>query len=81
MAPEIENLLLEHMRAIRAQLDDLARGLSELRARVSSIEHHLATIDHHLANMQGDIAVIHQRLDDQGTRLDRIERRLELTSA
>ena len=81
MAPEVENLLLEHMRVIRAQLDDLTRGLGELRGRVSSIEHHLATIDRHLANVQGDIAMIHQRLDEQGIRLDRIERRLELTPA
>ncbi len=74
MAPEVENLLLEHMRAIRAQLDDLSRGLGELRGRVSSMERHLA-------NVQTDIAMIHQRLDDQGVRLDRIERRLELTPA
>ena len=80
MATETENLVLEHLRAIRAQLDDLSRGLGELRGRVSSIEHQLATIDRHLANMQGDIAMIHQRLDDQGVRLDRIERRLELSS-
>ena len=74
MAPEGENLLLEHMRAIRAQLDDLTRGQSELRGRVSSMERHLA-------NVQSDIALIHQRLDEQGVRLDRIERRLELTPA
>ena len=81
MATETESLVLEHLRAIRAQLDDLSRDLGELRDRVSSIEHHLATIDRHLANMQGDIAIIHQRLDGHGTRLDRIERRLELTPA
>ena len=74
MSPETENLMLEHLRAIRAQLD-------ELRDRVSSIEHHLATIDRHLANMQGDIAIIHRRLDGHSTRLDRIERLLELTPA
>lgn len=74
MAPEVENLLLDHLRAIRAQLDGLIRGLGELRGRVSSI-------GSRLANVQGDIAMIHQRLDDQGERLDRIERRLELTPA
>ena len=74
MAPEVENLLLEHMRAIRAQLDDLSRGLGELRGHVSSMERHLA-------NVQTDIAMTHQRLDDQGEQLDRIERRLELTRA
>lgn len=74
MAPEVESLLLKHMRAIRAQLDDLSRGLGELRGPVSSMEHHLA-------NVHTDIAMIHQRLDDQGVRLDRIERRLELSTA
>lgn len=34
-----------------------------------------------MANLQADIALIHQRLDDQGGRLKRIERRLEISGA
>ena len=74
MNTEAENLVLEHLRAVRAKLDKIDNDLGDLRQRVSSIEHHLV-------NMQRDIVNIHERLDHQGERLDRIERRLELTES
>ena len=38
-------------------------------------------MERHLANMQSDIANVHLRLDHQGDRFDRIERRLELADS
>ena len=38
-------------------------------------------MERHLANLQTDVANVHQRLDNQGHRLDRIERRLELVDS
>ena len=71
MAAEGNNVVIEHLRAIRASLGKIERELADLRHRVSSIERHLA-------NLQSDVANIHLRLDGQGERLDRIEHRLEL---
>ena len=69
-----ENLVLEHLRAIRATLEKVERDLGDVRHRVGSIERHLAIL-------QSDIANVHLRLDHQGDRLDRIERRLELVDS
>jgi len=69
-----ENLILERLRAIRATAEKLKRDLGDVRHRVGSIERHLA-------NLQSDMAHVRLRLDGQGDRLDRIERRLELVDS
>jgi len=69
-----ENLILEHLRAIRATAEQLEPDLGDVRHRVGSIERHLA-------NLQSDMAHVRLRLDGQGDRLDRIERRLELVDS
>ena len=74
MNADVENLVLDQLRAIRAKVEKIDNDLGEFRQRVSSIERHLA-------GMQRDVANIHERLDRQGDRLDRIERRLELIDA
>ena len=78
MNGEVENLVLDHLRAIRNEMVDLRRELrtelGDLRQRVSSIERHLAT-------MPGDVALVHQRLDRLNERGERIERRLEISGA
>ena len=72
--PETENLALEYLRAIRAEMATLREDVRDLHQRVSSIERHLA-------NIRSDVADIHRRLDRHGDRLARIERRLELADA
>ena len=42
---------------------------------------HLRAMERHLANLQTDIGNVYLRLDHQGDRLDRIERRLELVDS
>ena len=61
-----DNLVLEHLRAIRTTLENIERELGDVRHRVGSMERHLA-------NLQTDIANVHLRLDHQGdrTRQDR----------
>ena len=56
-----ENLVLEHLRAIRATVERTERELGDVRRRVGSIEQHLA-------NLQSDVANLHLRLDHQGER-------------
>jgi len=45
------------------------------------VRHRVGSMERHLANLQSDIANVHLRLDHQGDRLDRIERRLELVDS
>ena len=71
MAAEGNNVVIEHLRAIRASLGKIEHEFADLRHPVSWMERHLA-------NLQSDVANIHLRLDGQSERLDRIEHRLEL---
>ena len=74
MNAETESLVLEHLRAIRADMGAVRDDVRDLRQRVSSVERHLA-------NIQNDIANIQRQLGTHGDRLERIERRLGLADA
>ena len=68
---EPENLMLDHLRAIRGEMRKMSEGMQSLNAEVTAIRQHLAgfmTIQEH---DHGDLASIK-------VRLDRIEKRLEL---
>lgn len=67
MASEPENLVLEHLRAIRAGVDALRHDVREIKKTQAAVLQVLAS---HEARLQ--------HIED---RLDRIERRLELTDA
>ena len=81
MNADVESLVLEQLRAICGEIGTLRQDMGEVRQRVSSMERHLADMQRLLANQQGDVALVHQRLDHVGEPLERIERRLELTDA
>ena len=64
MADETTNLVLDHVRHIRGQLDGMAADIHDMKLRVTNVEEGLALVNRRL-----------ERVDE---RLDRIERRLDL---
>ena len=64
MPDETNNLVLEHVRHIRGQLDGVAHDIAEIKTAQSGILQLLASHDARLLRVE--------------TRLDRIERRLDL---
>jgi len=74
MTENVENLLLEHMKSIRAQLDRIERDIQDLKARMGSLEIHSVA-------MQSEVVRHSARFDEFDTRLIRIERRLDLRDA
>jgi hypothetical protein len=76
-----ENLVLEHSRAIRNELAQVKDDTSEIKMRLTSIDERLTLAEKGIANVHGDFAIIQIRMDKQGDRLERIEKRLELTPA
>jgi tetrahydromethanopterin S-methyltransferase subunit G len=74
MTDNTENLILEHLRAIRSKLDQHSDEFRNVKLRLSSIETQMA-------NVHSDLAILHGRIDGVEQRLDRIEKRLELTDA
>jgi uncharacterized coiled-coil protein SlyX len=68
---DVDNLVLEHLRAIRADMADLKERMTNLEIRMSAIEQQLSGLT--VAVYAG-----HNRLQDLQHRVERIERRLDL---
>lgn len=78
MSEKIDNLILEHLRAMRASIERVENAMDELRLRLGQVEEHIAGMRRDMSMLHADIAIIHKRLDSHDQRQSRIERRLEL---
>jgi prefoldin subunit 5 len=71
---ETENLILEHLRAIRATQDRHSDDLREIKGRLGILESQVGSLTAQYASLSN-------RLDRMDERVARIERRLELREA
>lgn len=76
---EVENLILEHLKRFQAGQDRIERKLDEVFRRLSNLENGQAAIIQHLGNLAAADAQQQLAADGFNARLERIERRLELT--
>ena len=74
MIESVENLILEHLRSIQADVGTLKDDNVFTKARMSSIEHQMVGV-------HADFATINSRMDGIERRLDRIEKRLQFSNA
>jgi len=85
MTGDVENLIIEHLKALRNELRDFRAETSDnfmqVKARLQSLEERVTLTEKGLANIHGDLALVQLRLDKQGDRIERIEKRLDLTPA
>ena len=68
---EPDNLMLEHLRAIRGEMGKMADWMHTMSVEMTAIRQHLAGVVTIQEHDHGDIAAIKMRLE-------RIEKRLEL---
>jgi hypothetical protein len=71
MNENVENLVLEHLRAIRGDIGRMADDVRGLRTEMTAMRQHMAGIVTIQEHDHSDIATLK-------VRVDRIERRLEL---
>ena len=64
---EMNNIVLEHLRHIRGAIDDIRDDIREMLQGTGNLENQYATMSN--------------RLDRMDARIERIERRLDLTGA
>ena len=76
---DTENLMLEHLKHFQAGQDRIERKLEDLTHRVGNLETGQAAIIQHLGTLAAADAQHQVSVDDLNARLDRIERRLDLT--
>ena len=71
---ETGNVVLEHLRHIRGAIDGLREDMPEVKQR-------LGIFENQYANLEIQYASVSSRLDHMDGRIERIERRLDLTDA
>jgi septal ring factor EnvC (AmiA/AmiB activator) len=78
MTDNVENLVLEHLRAIRADIARMERKQDETITRLGRLELAVASLRRDAAHTDELAADQGVRIDHLAERVDRIERRLEL---
>jgi hypothetical protein len=78
MADDVNNLVLEHLRAIRADLRDVRDTMLEQRNRLTRMEIGLAGLRRDQGTDAGGVAERGLRLDRMADTVRRIENRLDL---
>ena len=66
MTDEVENLVLEHLRAIRADVADVRRDVRDIKTRLSSLENQVVQMHKSVAFIHEDLAGVNVRLDSLG---------------
>jgi len=74
MNDETTNVVLEHLRHIRASQERMELDLGEMKSRVSALEQTTGQI-------LNSLGIMNQRMDRFDERLSRIEKRLDLIEA
>lgn len=78
MAEKVENLILEHLRALRTGQGRMEEELKEIKMRLSSLERGQAKGHAEYADLYGDHARQQSAIDRLSDRLATVEKRLEL---
>ena len=73
-----DNLVLEHLRHLRSDLAGLRDDVRELKHRITGVELAIAALRRDNAAQAESDAHLSARMDRQGERLERIERRLDI---
>lgn len=76
---KVDNIVLEHLRAIRADVGTLREDMGEVKQRLTNLEVGQAAIRRDIASLYEMSAQTNARLDRLDGRVTRIERRLDLT--
>lgn len=63
MADDPNNLVLEHLRAIRGEIGEIKVDLTEIKTRLGHMEGLYANLSGRVDRMAGDVAQIKRRLD------------------
>lgn len=76
----IENLILEHLRVIRTDIAGMRDDIREIKQRLSNVENGIGSLKRDTADLYTENAAQHLRYDRLVDRIEKIEKRLELTN-
>jgi septal ring factor EnvC (AmiA/AmiB activator) len=76
-----DNLMLEHLKKIQVEISGIRQDNAEIKSRLGSIESGIARITRDEAGNYGEIIENRHMVDKLTSRIERIEKRLEISSA
>lgn len=79
MTADVDSLVLEHLRHIRARVDQTAEDIVDLKPRMTSLENAMNLVRRAAYHLEETDTLQQVTLDRLAERVSRIERRLELT--
>lgn len=79
MPENVDNLILEPLRAMRSDITALRDDTREVKSRLTSLETAVSAMRREIADLYTDVVGQHSRYDRLLERIERIEKRLELT--
>ena len=74
-----DSIILEHLRAIRGDIAGIRDDMQEVKQRLSGLEAGIGGLKRDAADLYTENASQHLRYDRLAARIEKIERRLELT--
>ena len=77
----VESLILEHLRHMRQRIDVIGDDVREVKHRLATVEATQGTILQHTGHLASSIAQQQVSFDRMSERIERIEKRLQLTNA
>ncbi len=81
MSENVENLMLEHLKRFQATLDRVEKEVREIKTRQNETHSAVVGLRRDQANDAGVAAHLQILIDDVQERLNRIERRLDLSAS
>ncbi|KAF0162988.1 MAG: hypothetical protein FD157_3506 [Rhodocyclaceae bacterium] len=79
MTDNTENLILEHLKRFQAGQDRIETKLDELVMRVGQLEGAILGVKREIVSAEESAVAVGLRVDTLAKRLDRVEKRLELS--
>jgi archaellum component FlaC len=79
MTDQMQNLVLEQLRLIRGEQAATREDMREIRFRLTMVETGLGRLTADVGHLAASSAQLHLSLDRLTERVERVERRLELT--
>ena len=76
----VENFILEHLGSIRADFAGMRDDIREIKQRLSNVESGIGSLKRDTADLYTENAAQHLRYDRLADRIEKIEKRLELTN-
>ena len=76
----VDNFIIEHLRLMCGKIDQVVEDVREIKHRLAKVESSQGSIMQHVGHLASSIAQQQLSFDRLSDRVERLEKRLELTS-